>query len=178
MTDNPQLTRRLFLRLSAGVISASLVACAAPAPLPFFIHTGDTAAKPDALAPKALKKLLTSLLNEVNSRFIYESDQSIYGEKDYWTTASAASEWRGDCEDHALLCKELLEQRGLNTSMLLTCWTELGEYHCTLYVDGWILDVRHPELKSNTELQQLGYKWHKVGLEDGSWYYVDQSRKS
>lgn len=176
MTDNPELTRRLFLKLYTGAISGCLLACAAPVPTPFFIHTSETAANPGSVTPIELKNLLASVMNKVNKRFIYESDQSIYGEKDYWAAASAASEWRGDCEDHALLCKELLQQRGLNTSMLLTCWTELGEYHCTLYVDGWILDVRHPEPKSNTELRMLGYKWHKVGLENGSWYYVDRAK--
>lgn len=165
------LTRRRFLStLACG--SALLSGCATPGPTPF---TGKLAGFNTSGNADSLKKQLESVLNQVNAKFSYQTDQDIYGIHDYWVTASAQSSWRGDCEDHALLCQQLLREKGITHSMLLTCWTELGDYHCTLYVEGWVLDVRHPWVMSNSELVAMGYKWHKIGTEDGRWYFVDSS---
>lgn len=171
MTNNHRfLKRRVFLASGCLLLGA----CAGLAPIPFLQNNGIIAISSRKYKPGELKKILGEVLNEVNARFVYEADAAVYGEPDYWVAASEIKAWRGDCEDHALLCQKLLIGQGVNEGKLLTCWTEEGQYHAVLYVEGWILDVRHPWVMANTELEAIGYKWHKIGLEGGRWYYVDK----
>lgn len=150
--------------------STGLLLGCANSPVPFQVQMGFLVDAPSS--PKKLKPTLDTVLGRANENFQYESDSAIYGESDYWNPASASNDWRGDCEEHALLCREMLGEAGINGSFLLTCWTETEQYHCVLYVHGWVLDVRHSRVMSNTDLEKIGYKWHKAGLEDGRWFYV------
>lgn len=150
--------------------STGLLFACANSPIPFESKKGILVDAPSS--PEKLKTTLDLVLRCANDKFQYESDTEIYGESDFWTPASEINNWRGDCEDHALLCREMLADTGINGSLLLTCWTETEQYHCVLYLHGWVLDVRHSRVMSNTDLEKIGYKWHKAGLEDGRWFYI------
>jgi predicted transglutaminase-like cysteine proteinase len=167
------ITRREISRYALFVPALLLLGCASQ-PTPFRAKAG-LLTQPQG-SPDDVKPVLDEVLQRVNDKFQYDSDSSTYGESDYWNPASASNGWRGDCEDHALLCRELLQAKGLYGSLLLTCWTETEQYHCVLYMQGWILDVRFTRVMSNTDLQKVGYKWHKAGLEDGRWFYVNLSQ--
>lgn len=152
------------------VFPVACIAACTSLPIPFVDPAGLDLQR--HRTPDDVKPILDKVLRRVNDKFQYDSDSSIYGESDYWNLASEITGWRGDCEDHALLCRSLLREKNDIGSMLLTCWTETGQYHCVLYVQGWVLDVRHSRVMSNADLEKMGYRWHKVGLEDGRWFYV------
>jgi predicted transglutaminase-like cysteine proteinase len=167
------ITRREFSRYSLLAPALFLLGCTTQ-PIPFRGKFGLLTQLQGSQAD--VRPDLEEVLQRVNDKFQYDSDSSTYGESDYWSPASASNGWRGDCEDHALLCRELLQAKGIYGSKLLTCWTETEQYHCVLYMQGWILDVRFTRVMSNTDLQKIGYKWHKAGLEDGRWFYVNLSQ--
>jgi predicted transglutaminase-like cysteine proteinase len=164
------ITRREISRYALLMPVLFLLGCTTQ-PTPFRLKAGLLTQLLDL--PEDVKPVLDEVLQRVNDKFQYDSDLLIYGERDYWSPASESNGWRGDCEDYALLCRELLQAKGVYGSLLLTCWTEAGQYHCVLYMEGWILDVRFSKVMSNSDLERVGYKWHKAGLEDGRWFYVD-----
>ena len=169
---NLRITNSISRRSFTTYLAVSLSACSIleQSPKPFRFFDDNLSSKK---TDNTLKIELQKILDEVNKKFIYESDENIDGEIDTWITASAESAWRGDCEDFALLCRKLLRDKGNANGMLLTCWTETGAYHCVLYIEGWILDYRYAWVMSNTDLQSTGYVWHKLGLPNGKWYYVE-----
>lgn len=170
MTNRVHLSRR---RVVKGACAALVVGAGGCTTAPISSFKNMTGLNEGGDFPSDLYQELEKSLFSVNKQFIYETDQNIYGQKDYWVVASKESAWRGDCEDHALLCKQLLAEKGIHKTNLLTCWTENNDYHCVLYVSGWILDVRFKHVMSNVELRDYGYRWHKIGLEGGRWFYVD-----
>lgn len=170
---NSVLTRRQFLTAGSIALSGYLAGCAQLPPVPFLLMgaTGSSAKK--YVKSQAVKPVLDEILKQVNNKFVYESDRVTYGVAEYWNVAGEETKWRGDCEDHALLCRKLAIERGIESCSLVTCWTEKNRYHCVLYVDGWIIDVRYPCVMSNSDLLAIGYSWHKIGLPNGHWYYIE-----
>ncbi len=81
--------------------------------------------------PQRLSEL--DLVNrQINEAIAPYTDQEIYGVSEYWTLPTT----RGDCEDYALLKREMLERRGWPRSALLLTVVrdELGEGHAVLTV--------------------------------------------
>lgn len=109
--------------------------------------------------------MLTDILHEVlaaaREDHRYVTDMEQYRRPEYWTIGLV-----GDCEDHALWCRQQLAARGI-ASDLIHCQTEAGEGHLVCSVDGWVLDNRHPHVMRRDELP---YRWISIGRPDGRWY--------
>lgn len=82
----------------------------------------------------------------------------------------------GDCEDFAMLgrsiVKEVLPEAD---SRLVVCKDETGAGHCALSVNGWIIDNKYDTVKSNVELQNIGYKWIAIPGKDfgDDWFKLE-----
>ena len=107
--------------------------------------------------------------SDVNASVAYKTDLAQYAKSEFWIEAGRF----GDCEDYALLKRQLLLNGGFARKdlHLACCWCETGDYHCVLLVNtdkGWyILDNRHT---FPMPPKSLPYKWDKVLREDGKWY--------
>lgn len=108
--------------------------------------------------------------SDVNSQVQYKSDLEQYSKPEFWVEAGVF----GDCEDYALLKRQVLLKAGFSRKdlHLACCWCETGDYHCVLLTNtdkGWfILDNRYPFL---IPPKQLPYTWDKALAEvDGKWY--------
>lgn len=108
--------------------------------------------------------------SQVNASVKYKTDLEQYSTPEYWVEAGTL----GDCEDYALLKRQVLLKSGFERKdlHLACCWVETGEYHCVLLCrtdKGWfVLDNRHalPMIPKS-----LKYAWDKALDEvDGKWY--------
>ena len=109
--------------------------------------------------------------SDVNASVTYKSDLEQYSKPEHWIEAGTF----GDCEDYALLKRQLLLNAGFARKdlHLACCWCEnnLG-YHCILLCNtdrGWfVLDNRYAWPMTP---KSLPYKWDKALDEvDGKWY--------
>ena len=110
--------------------------------------------------------------SDVNASVTYKTDLEQYSRPEFWTEAGTF----GDCEDYALLKRELLLNAGFARKdlHLACCWVETGAYHCVLLCrtdNGWFsLDNRFatPQIPS-----KCGYAWDKaLNEETGKWYVL------
>lgn len=115
-------------------------------------------------------KLAERINSDVNASVTYKTDLEQYSKPEYWVEAGTL----GDCEDYALLKRQVLLKSGFERKdlHLACCWVETGEYHCVLLCrtdKGWfVLDNRHalPMIPKS-----LKYAWDKALDEvDGKWY--------
>jgi len=120
---------------------------------------------------------LQSVLDSVQNKFVWESDSRVWSKPDHWETiedvaavTDSGGKVHGDCDQHALLCRQALRAKNIPNRLVL-CLTELGECHLVCEVDGWILDNRFPRV---TERDLLNYKWVAVsGFNAGDpWHEV------
>lgn len=99
-------------------------------------------------SPERLSEL-DQINRYVNARIAPQTDQEIYGVSEYWTLPTHV----GDCEDYALLKRQILIERGWPASALLLTVVrdELGDGHAILtartaqgdfILDNKITDVR------------------------------------
>ena len=103
-------------------------------------------------------------------QFSNKTDSEQYDTPDFWVEAGTF----GDCEDYALLKRELLLNAGFARKdlHLACCWIESGDYHCVLLCNtsnGWfVLDNRYTWPMTP---KPLPYRWDKALDEvDGKWY--------
>ena len=110
--------------------------------------------------------------SDVNASVQYKTDLEQYSKPEHWVEANAF----GDCEDYALLKRQVLLKNGFARKdlHLALCWDETNTYHCVLLCNtnkGWfVLDNRHslPMIP-----KQCGYAWDKALDEvDGKWYVL------
>lgn len=114
-------------------------------------------------------KLAERINSDVNASVTYKTDLEQYDKPEYWCLPTNF----GDCEDYALLKRQVLLKNGFASKdlHLACCWVETGEYHCVLLCNtdkGWfVLDNRYnwPMIPKS-----LPYKWDKALREDGKWY--------
>jgi predicted transglutaminase-like cysteine proteinase len=106
----------------------------------------------------------------VNAQVQYKSDLEQYDKPELWVEANTF----GDCEDYALLKRQLLLKSGFERKdlHLACCRCETGEYHCVLLCNtdnGWfVLDNRYAWPMPP---KSLSYTWDKALDEvDGKWY--------
>lgn len=120
---------------------------------------------------------LQSVLDSVQRNFVWEPDSKVWFQIDHWETPSevvavtdADGKVHGDCDQHALLCRQALRAKNIPNRLVL-CLTEMDECHLVCEVDGWILDNRFPRV---TERDLLNYKWVAVsGFNTGDpWHEV------
>jgi predicted transglutaminase-like cysteine proteinase len=96
-------------------------------------------------------------LDYVHSRFEYVSDLALYGVRDKWVAS-----YRGDCEDFALVLRERLAARGIESRLLLVV-TRTGAPHAVLEAEGMILDNNS---RVPRRLERTGYAvWQAVEVE-------------
>lgn len=116
------------------------------------------------------------IFNDAKKRFSWQSDQSTFGEPEYWATIkelqanSVHGEITGDCDDFASYCVSNLRAAGLHGRYVF-CRCETGELHCVAETDGIILDNRKEFPTPQSRMQYTwisisGYKsgeaWHKI----------------
>lgn len=110
--------------------------------------------------------------SQVNDSVQYKTDLEQYSKPEFWKEAGTF----GDCEDYALLKRQVLLKNGFDRKdlHLACCWDETGGYHCVLLCNtnrGWFsLDNRFaaPQIPS-----ECGYSWHIALNEDtGKWYVL------
>lgn len=117
---------------------------------------------------------LNAIQNTVHRCFTYETDQEQYGTIEKWVMPSDAyhgtTAMVGDCEDFALACRKLCEEKNIK-SRLVIC-TVGGEGHCVLEVDGWIFDCNYDSLKSRDELTDYSWKYISDFEPGGDWSLI------
>lgn len=116
---------------------------------------------------------LVRILESVQSRFQYQSDQKVWDTVEHWETFAEIPDTGpiiGDCDAHAMACRKLCREQYLK-NRLVFCQVETGGYHLVLESGGWILDNRYPEVKSAKELP---YKWLRVSgfLPGDPWHHI------
>lgn len=117
-------------------------------------------------------KIVERINLDVNALVTYKTDSQQFCVPEFWTEAGKF----GDCEDYALLKRQLLLDAGFARKdlHLACCWCETGEYHAVLLCNtskGWfVLDNRYTWPMSP---KSLPYKWDKALDEvDGKWYVL------
>lgn len=113
-------------------------------------------------------QLADRINTQVNDSVTYKTDLAQYGRPEYWCEAGRY----GDCEDYALLKRQLLLEQGWPNDKLILACCDISptEYHCVLIAETdkgfYVLDNRHPNLMQPS---LLPYKWDK-GLRGDKWY--------
>lgn len=120
---------------------------------------------------------LQTVLDSVQSHFVWEPDSKVWSKPDHWealedvaAVTDADGKVHGDCDQHALLCRQALRAKNIPNRLAL-CLTETGECHLVCEADGWILDNRFPRVM---ERDLLNYKWVSIsGFNPGDpWHEV------
>ena len=109
-----------------------------------------------------LVETLESVHEKVFESFRYVTDRKQYGQEEKWSIPPEFRErmvFKGDCDDFAMMCRQLVRKAGINNSRLLACNTEDDEGHLVLEVEGYILDNRSRKLETKDTLTKKGYKW-------------------
>lgn len=99
-----------------------------------------------------LKLGTDDIVNKTNDVFmtlkpsiLYQSDVETYGIDEHWATVAETSTirdgWmRGDCEDFAIMARDMLQHEGINSRLVLVT-DDFGSSHIvTITEHGWILD--------------------------------------
>ena len=107
--------------------------------------------------------VLQSVLDKAHRGHEYVTDLEQYSRPEHWEASLV-----GDCEDFALVCRQLLAAAGI-ASDLVHCITETGEGHLVCSVDGYILDNRSQWVKRRDDLD---YRWIRLGKPDGTWLAI------
>lgn len=122
------------------------------------------------MIPKNKYNVAERINSDVNAQVQYKSDLEHYNRPEWWVEANVF----GDCEDYALLKRQVLLRAGFGHKdlHLACCWIETGDYHCVLLCNtskGWfILDNRYTWPMTP---KSLPYKWDRALDEvDGKWY--------
>ena len=105
------------------------------------------------------------VFRQVQRLFIWTCDLENFGVPEYWKSFADEVErgevFRGDCDNFALTCGELLHRQGIEPKLIriALCWVENGGYHAVCICDGWVLDNRQRAVWRWNQLQR--YKWDK-----------------
>lgn len=139
-----------------------------------------------------IKSVLDDIHSLVFNNFEYKTDLEKDGVLEKWTPPTTETTTSfikaftegttpvkliGDCEDFAMLAREITRQVLPSADdRLVVCKDETGAGHCVLSVKGWIIDNRYREVKSNTELTRRGYDWLALSGKDygDDWVKIKQ----
>jgi predicted transglutaminase-like cysteine proteinase len=113
--------------------------------------------------------------SDVNASVTYKSDLEQYSTPEFWVEAGTL----GDCEDYALLKRELLKEQGFDAEKihLATCWINVkadDTGHCVLIVEtdkGQVIldnNLKDP-VSLNFEAVDYKYIWNIIER-GGKWY--------
>lgn len=96
------------------------------------------------------------------------TDNELFRRADFWAPAGPAG---GDCEDHALAARARLLALGwpARALRLATAWTETGDFHTVLTIDGrqrgrpvtLVIDNRFARVVDWQALTARGYRWDR-----------------
>jgi len=124
-----------------------------------------------------LQTRLQQVCTQVHSRFCYVPDILAWGKSEYWANpkemaaqASTDGIVRGDCDDFALMCRAILDVKGIENHLVF-CKIETGEYHLVCEASGWILDCRYQQVVPH---ELLDYQWiSRSGTHPGeAWHLI------
>jgi predicted transglutaminase-like cysteine proteinase len=142
-------------------------------------NAGDPSCQVVEMNPAHMKEL-QSVQQSVRTIAQVE-DRKVYGRTEFWQVAKKS----GDCEDIALAARERLLNAGWPPSAvrLATAWTETGDYHTVLTVDGqrdgnpttYVLDNRFAQVVTWQRLEQIGYRFHIRQAKRGPTWVTIQS---
>ena len=120
---------------------------------------------------------LNTIFAKVDKDFQWTSDLQAWGKGEYWATARDSRNNRnkegkiiGDCDDFAILIREELDKRGIE-SRLVFAITDRGGAHLVVSVGDYILDSK---LDMVVERKSLPYRWiSQSGLKPGDpWHQI------
>lgn len=97
--------------------------------------------------------------------FNYKSDEYITGKSDSWIILDEVRPVTGDCEDFAILARQILKEGGITDTRFVVA--KVGKtFHLVLEYQGWILDNRKKEVVTKSD---LNYKWFSIQDYNGKW---------
>jgi predicted transglutaminase-like cysteine proteinase len=113
--------------------------------------------------------IVEEVFDRVRRAFIWTPDKENFGQDDYWTSLKAAlnageTVIRGDCDDFAMTCLDLLLDAGepRHAMRMMLCWVETGEYHAVSGIDvddtTMIFDCRQRRVM---DFRSLPYRWDR-----------------
>lgn len=115
-------------------------------------------------------RVLFSTQKEAHRRFTYVGDPEQYNKAEHWVVLKDVPRYLlGDCEDFALLARQILLEQGLSEGRLAVVKTAKGGIHAVLEYQGWVIDNRRT---APVHYGEDGYTWVKIEGPDGKWYQV------
>lgn len=124
--------------------------------------------------------IIDDVFNKVRDRLIYESDEVVFGQVEYWKSwkneiAAGPGNFKDDCDGFALTMAEMLLARGIKKEHVAICFCAIvedarpnnKEYHLATKVfneqDGfwYIMDnnVSRPQRRRNAGGYGWGFEW-------------------
>lgn len=125
---------------------------------------------------QTLHQKLSAINSLVSKNFTYETDIDQYGVIEKWVMPDAAytgrQRFKGDCEDHALACRKLCREAGLQTRLVVCLMGDEG--HCVLECEGWIFCCNQKQVKTRDSLEKESYQFLYIsGYEPGDpWHEI------
>lgn len=105
--------------------------------------------------------LLSAVHTQVLAIFLWVPDAVKFGETEHWMTSMELADLdedgflRGDCDDFALKCRDMLDAEGIENRLVYCIMPGLGP-HLVLEVDGWVLCNMQ---RSICRRNDLDYQW-------------------
>lgn len=110
---------------------------------------------------------------ELKHDVLYVTDEKLYGFDDFWNLPVENEGWlMGDCEDFALLARQMLHERGVESRLVAVHDDIIGNHMVTITEHGWILD----NIMSHIGTVENFFSYHFIMqsgfLGDTLWHFI------
>lgn len=130
--------------------------------------SGGAGKMPPTIIPKDTWRAATKAHHKAHRLFNYKSDKYMTGKLDSWMVLKEVRPVTGDCEDFAILARQILKEAGITDARFVIA--KVGDtFHMVLEYHGWILDNRMKEVVAK---DHLDYRWVKLQDHDGDWKWL------
>jgi len=110
---------------------------------------------------------------ELKHDVLYVSDEKLYGFDEFWSLPIEQDGWlMGDCEDWAMLARELLKQRGIESRLVVAYDDIIGYHLVTVTEHGWILDNMLNHIATVQQLFSYHFIMQSGFLGDAVWHFI------